>query len=287
MNNRTAIRSPSKENISQREVNDTYRSHYQSIWISDIHLGFKDCKSEYLINFLQSTESNTLYLVGDIIDLWSMKKNFYWSDSHYQVLQEIQKKVEQGTKVIYIPGNHDITLRNYINKTIMGVEVHQHFIHRSSNGKRYLIMHGDEFDHATRYNQLISIIGDSAYDFLLFLNRWTNRFRTITGNNYWSLASWLKIKVSKAREAIESFENAAIHEARKHGVDGIICGHIHHPVIKQDKNITYVNDGDWVENCTALVENNLGDINLIHWSSLKKHTNQIIDKPKQFKANKL
>lgn len=259
-----------KEELPKKNNGKPPKQFYQTIWISDVHLGFKDCKAKFLKNFLQSSHCETLYLVGDIIDLWSMKKQFFWADSHYQVLKEFQKKIEQGTKVIYIPGNHDNTLREYISSTIMGIEIHENYIHRAKDGKRYLLMHGDEFDHATRYNQLISLIGDKAYDLLLFLNRLNYVIRRLTGNHYWSLASWLKNRVHKAREAILAFENAAIHEARRQGVDGIICGHIHQPEIRIENNITYCNDGDWVENCTALVENTEGHIELIHWSDISK-----------------
>ncbi|WP_405600314.1 MULTISPECIES: UDP-2,3-diacylglucosamine diphosphatase [unclassified Pseudoalteromonas] len=242
------------------------KPHYPAIWISDVHLGYKDCKADYLLDFLNSVESDTLYLVGDIIDLWSMKRQFYWHPSHYQVLSCIQQKAASGTRVIYIPGNHDETFRNYIDQTLFGIEVHQQFIHTTKANKRFLLVHGDDFDSATRYNKFISIVGDVGYDFLLFLNRWTNRIRKVFGGNYYSLAAWIKTRVHKAREAITAFEDAAIHEAKKQNVDGIICGHIHHPKIKVDDGIVYCNDGDWIESCTALVEQQDGRIELLHWS---------------------
>ena len=242
------------------------KQHYPAIWISDVHLGYKDCKADYLLDFLNSVESDTLYLVGDIIDLWSMKRQFYWHSSHYEVLNCIQTKAASGTRVIYIPGNHDEAFRNYINQTLFGVEIHQQFIHTTKANKRFLLIHGDDFDSATRYNKLVSIAGDAGYDFLLFLNRWTNRIRKIFGGNYYSLASWVKARVHKDREAISVFEDAAVHEAKKQNVDGIICGHIHHPKIKVDDGIMYCNDGDWIESCTALVEQQDGKIELLHWS---------------------
>lgn len=246
------------------------KTHYPAVFISDTHLGYKDCKADYLLDFLAHTSCDVLYLVGDIVDLWSMKRHFYWHTSHYQVLEVIQKMAKNGTRVIYIPGNHDETFRRYDSELLMGVEVHRQFIHTTSCNKRFLLLHGDDFDSATRYSKLISIVGDAAYDFLLFLNRWTNRFRRLVGRNYWSLAAWLKARVHKAREAIEAFENAAIHEAKKQEVDGIICGHIHHPKIKVVDGIVYCNDGDWIENCTALVENTDGRIELLHWSDTQK-----------------
>ncbi|MBQ4835562.1 MULTISPECIES: UDP-2,3-diacylglucosamine diphosphatase [Pseudoalteromonas] len=251
------------------------QTYYPSIWISDVHLGYKDCKADYLLDFLNCTRCDTLYLVGDIVDLWSLKRQFYWHPSHYQVLECIQKKAESGTRVIYIPGNHDETFRNYVDMTLFNVEVHHTYIHTTSAGKRFLLLHGDDFDSATRYNKLISIIGDQAYDFLLFLNRWTNRVRKLYGGHYWSLASWLKNRVHKARAAIAAFEQAAVHEAKKQGMDGIICGHIHQPRINVTDGIVYCNDGDWIENCTALVENEQGRIELLHWSDIQKVLNVV------------
>ncbi|MBQ4879414.1 UDP-2,3-diacylglucosamine diphosphatase [Pseudoalteromonas luteoviolacea] len=251
------------------------QTYYPSIWISDVHLGYKDCKAEFLLDFLNCTRCDTLYLVGDIVDLWSLKRQFYWHPSHYQVLECIQKKAESGTRVIYIPGNHDETFRNYVDMTLFNVEVHHTYVHTTSAGKRFLLLHGDDFDSATRYNKLISIIGDQAYDFLLFLNRWTNRVRKLYGGHYWSLASWLKNRVHKARAAIAAFEQAAVHEAKKQGMDGIICGHIHQPRINVTDGIVYCNDGDWIENCTALVENEQGRIELLHWSDIQTVLNVV------------
>jgi len=249
------------------------KTHYPAVWISDVHLGYKDCQAQYLLDFLNAIECDVLYLVGDIVDLWSMKRQFFWHPSHYAVLALIQQKAKDGTRVIYIPGNHDETFRHYANDSLFGIEVHKQYIHTTKANKRFLLLHGDDFDSATRYNKLISIAGDAGYDFLLFLNRWTNRIRRLFGGNYWSLASWIKARVHKAREAIDAFEKAAIHEAKKQAVDGIICGHIHHPAVKVVDGILYCNDGDWIENCTALVENSSGRIELLHWSETKKVIN--------------
>ena len=246
------------------------KTHYPAVWISDVHLGYKDCQAQYLLDFLNAIECDVLYLVGDIVDLWSMKRQFFWHPSHYDVLALIQQKSKEGTRVIYIPGNHDETFRHYANESLFGIEVHKQYIHTTKANKRFLLLHGDDFDSATRYNKLISIAGDAGYDLLLFLNRWTNRIRRLFGGNYWSLASWIKARVHKAREAIDAFEKAAIHEAKKQAVDGIICGHIHHPAVKVVDGILYCNDGDWIENCTALVENSSGRIELLHWSETQK-----------------
>ena len=246
------------------------KTHYPAVWISDVHLGYKDCQAQYLLDFLNAIECDVLYLVGDIVDLWSMKRQFFWHPSHYDVLALIQQKAKDGTRVIYIPGNHDETFRQYADESLFGIEVHQQYIHTTKANKGFLLLHGDDFDSATRYNKLISIAGDAGYDLLLFLNRWTNRIRRLFGGHYWSLASWIKARVHKARAAIDAFEKAAIHEAKKQGVDGIICGHIHHPAVKVVDGILYCNDGDWIENCTALVENDCGRIELLHWSETQK-----------------
>lgn len=246
------------------------KTHYPAVWISDVHLGYKDCQAQYLLDFLNAIECDVLYLVGDIVDLWSMKRQFFWHPSHYDVLALIQQKAKEGTRVIYIPGNHDETFRHYANESLFGIEVHKQYIHTTKANKRFLLLHGDDLDSATRYNKLISIAGDAGYDLLLFLNRWTNRIRRLFGGNYWSLASWIKARVNKAREAIDAFEKAAIHEAKKQAVDGIICGHIHHPAVKVVDGILYCNDGDWIESCTALVENSSGRIELLHWSETQK-----------------
>ncbi len=246
------------------------KTHYPAVWISDVHLGYKDCQAQYLLDFLNAIECDVLYLVGDIVDLWSMKRQFLWHPIPYDFLALIQQKAKDGTRVIYIPGNHDETFRQYADESLFGIEVHQQYIHTTKANKRFLLLHGDDFDSATRYNKLISIAGDAGYDLLLFLNRWTNRIRRLFGGHYWSLASWIKARVHKAREAIDAFEKAAIHEAKKQGVDGIICGHIHHPAVKVVDGILYCNDGDWIENCTALVENDCGRIELLHWSETQK-----------------
>ncbi|CCQ11893.1 Ser/Thr protein phosphatase family protein,UDP-2,3-diacylglucosamine hydrolase [Pseudoalteromonas luteoviolacea B = ATCC 29581] len=244
--------------------------YYPTIWISDIHLGYKDCKAEFLLDFLSNTHCDTLYLVGDIVDLWSLKRQFFWHSSHYKVLETLQQKVSQGTNVIYIPGNHDETFRRYVGQSLMGIEVAHSYIHTTQQGKRLLLVHGDDFDSVTRYNWFVSWLGDQGYDLLLFLNRWSNRIRRFFGGRYWSLASWLKKRVHKAVSAIDAFERAAIREAKRQGVDGIVCGHIHQPNIRIQDGIIYCNDGDWIENCTALVEHQGGQLALVHWSDVRK-----------------
>lgn len=238
-------------------------STYRAVWISDTHLGSRDCKAELLLGFIRSLRCDTLYLLGDIVDLWAMKRQVYWPDSHQRVLDAILDLSRQGTRVIFIPGNHDMPLRNYAHEHLFGVEIYQRFVHQTADGKRLLLLHGDEFDAATRYNRLYHLIGDAAYDLLLWLNHWSHLWRRLRGKPYWSLAGWLKGHVGKARDAIAAFEEAAAAAAREYPADGIVCGHIHQPKLRCIDDTLYFNDGDWVENCTALAEDMQGRISLL------------------------
>jgi len=240
---------------------------YRTIWLSDIHLGYKGCKADYLLDFLRSTECEYLFLVGDIIDIWSLKKRgLFWPQSHNNVIRTILGKAKHGTKVIYIPGNHDELLREYTGLAFGNVEIHQDYIHQIADGRRLLMMHGDEFDSVIRYSRLIGYLGDTAYDFLLRLNRLVNYFRRHFGFPYWSIAAYLKHKVKNAVNAISNFEQAVAHEAHRRGVDGLVCGHIHHAEISVINGVLYCNDGDWVESCTAMVETIQGELEILHWS---------------------
>lgn len=243
---------------------DKFTAH--AVWISDIHLGYKDCKAEYLLSFLDRLECDTLYLVGDIIDVWSLSRRFYWPIAHNKVISKIMKMAKKKCRVIYIPGNHDVNFREFVGEKFGAVEVHKQFIHKTKDGRRMLVMHGDELDNVIRFSRINRIVGDSAYDFLLFLNRWTNFIRKHLGYGYWSLAKYLKVRVKKAKSAITQFEDAAIDMAKKQGLDGVICGHIHHPHIKEKDGILYCNDGDWIENCTFMIETENGRLEIMHWS---------------------
>ena len=246
--------------------------HYRTLWISDTHLGCRDCKADLLLEFLMENHADTLYLLGDIVDLWALKRQVYWPESHQRVIDIIVKKAREGTRVVYIPGNHDFPLRNYANAHLFSIQVAKRFIHMTADGKRLLLIHGDEFDAATRFNHLNRWIGDFSYDFLLWLNRISNIFRRLTGRPYWSLAGWLKQRVGKVRTAITAYESAAIDCARQYPADGIICGHIHQPAMRQQNGILYINDGDWVENCTACAETETGELLLIHWPTERTAT---------------
>lgn len=236
-----------------------------SIFISDTHLGFPGCSAEYLCDFLQQIRCKNLYLVGDIVDFWYLRKKRYWPASHGRVLQLILEKAEQGTRVIMVPGNHDETLRQYNGLTIGAIEVNDHVIHESPDGRRILVLHGDQFDSVVRCSPLLAVIGSNLYGMLLKLNTWINAARRRMGKDYWSLAAYLKHKVKNAVQYIGRFEEAVVKAASQEQVDGVICGHIHRAEITRMKNITYMNCGDWVESCTALVEHHDGRIELLQW----------------------
>ncbi|UTV30759.1 UDP-2,3-diacylglucosamine diphosphatase [Photobacterium atrarenae] len=244
--------------------------HYNTIWLSDIHLGFRDCKAEYLLDLLSNTRCDTLYLVGDIIDIWAMNRSFHWPQSHQEVLKKLIEIASGETRVIYIPGNHDYQLREIIGSILLNVEIQSRQVHTTAAGKQFLITHGDEFDHAVMCSNLLKTIGDASYYQLLRLNRAINRLRKCFGLPYWSLAYYVKNRVGNARKAIEHYEEAAAKEAAKLELDGIICGHLHQPELRAINGVLYCNDGDWVESCTALVEHQEGRLELVHWADLKQ-----------------
>lgn len=241
---------------------------YQAIFLSDIHLGYKDCKADYLIDFLNKNQAKTIYLIGDIVDIWSLKKHFYWPESHNKVLHKLIALSQNGTEIIYIPGNHDEDLKSYWGGQFNNIKVRQRYQHTTQTGKKLLLLHGDDFDGEVCLSRFYAKLGDTLYDFLLFLNRHFNRFRRRFGYHYWSLAAHIKAKVPKAQEAIARYKKAAIKEVKKLGFDGIVCGHIHHPEIAEIDGLLYCNDGDWIESCTAMVETLSGDLKLVHWSDL-------------------
>ena len=245
---------------------DTATAKYRAIWISDIHLGTKGCQATKLLDFLKKNDSEYLYLVGDIIDGWRLKKNWYWPQEHNDVVQKILRKVRKGTKVTYVPGNHDEFAREYVDHHFGGVKVEEKVIHETAAGRRLLILHGDEFDVVVRYAKWLAILGDGAYTILLVLNNWLNRIRERLGYPYWSLSAYLKLKVKNAVQFIAEYETAIAKAAAQEGVDGVVCGHIHHAEMREIDGILYCNDGDWVESCSALVEHYDGRLELIHWA---------------------
>ncbi|PKL96379.1 MAG: UDP-2,3-diacylglucosamine hydrolase [Gammaproteobacteria bacterium HGW-Gammaproteobacteria-8] len=239
------------------------KRHVRTIWISDVHLGFPGCSAEYLLEFIRDMRCETLYLVGDIIDFWSLKKKRYWPQAHNNVVRSILGKAKHDTRVIYVPGNHDEVMRDYDGLTLGNVEIRNSVIHETIDGRRLLVMHGDQFDSAVVNSKFIGLIGSAAYDFLLRLNRYVNWCREKLGREYWSLAAAVKHKVKKAVKYISNFEGAVLHEARRQNVDGLVCGHIHRAELTRLDGITYMNCGDWVESCTALIEHHDGTLELL------------------------
>lgn len=242
--------------------------NYKTIFISDIHLGSKACQAELLLDFLKHNDSEKLYLVGDIVDGWRLKRKWYWPQSHNDVVQKILRKARKGTEIIYVPGNHDEGLRRYIGTHFGGIEVRPTDIYEAVNGDKYLVLHGDSFDNVMLYARWLASIGDHAYDLVLRLNTVFNGLRRLMGLRYWSLSSYLKIKVKNAVQFISEFERVLANEAQKAGVQGVICGHIHHAEMKQYGDIIYMNDGDWVESCSALVEHFDGTWEIIFWADI-------------------
>lgn len=242
----------------------------RSIWISDTHLGSRGCQAELLLDFLRTMQSDYLYLVGDIIDCWSLKRNFYWPQLHNNVLRTILGKAKHETKVVYVPGNHDDLFRDFCGSIFGNVEIHRECVHTTADGRRLLILHGDEFDSIIKHGRWLTPIGNRAYNILLHLNVCTNFFRKLFKFPYWSLAAHLKHKVKNAVQYITNFENALTDMAANRNVDGVVCGHIHHAKIEQVNGILYCNDGDWVESCTALVELHDRNLHLLEWTEQQK-----------------
>jgi UDP-2,3-diacylglucosamine pyrophosphatase LpxH len=238
----------------------------RTIFLSDIHLGTRACQAGRLLDFLRDYESQTLYLVGDIVDFWAMSRGIHWSSAQNTVVQKFLKRARHGARVVLIPGNHDEALREYVGSRFGDVHVSEEVIHTAADGRRYLLVHGDEFDQVTRYHRWLAVLGDRTYGFLVRLNvviAWARRSLRIAG--YWSLAGYAKRKVKTAVSFIYDFEDAVAHSARQRGVDGVICGHIHAATIRDIDGIRYVNCGDWVDSCTAIVEHQDGRLELIEW----------------------
>jgi UDP-2,3-diacylglucosamine pyrophosphatase LpxH len=244
--------------------------HYRAVFISDVHLGTRGCQAELLLDFIRSVECDTLYLIGDIIDGWKLKSGWYWPQAHNDVVQKVLRMARKGVKVIYVPGNHDERGRDYCGVHFGGVVVARDWIHEAADGKRYLVTHGDEFDGVIAHARWLAFLGDWSYRALLALNTHWNHLRRRLGLGYWSLSAYLKGKVKNALQFIENFEQAVADEARRRGVDGVICGHIHKAEMRDIDGILYVNDGDWVESCTAVVEHPDGRLEILEWAKIRK-----------------
>lgn len=240
--------------------------HFRTIWISDVHLGTRGCQANYLLDFLRTHESDTLYLVGDIVDGWHLKKGWYWPQTHNDVVQKILRKGRKGTRVIFIPGNHDESVRQFIGLNFGDIEVQEDAIHTLANGKRLWVTHGDLFDGVMQHARWLAYVGDNAYSLVLYLNRWFNAIRIKLGFPYWSLSQYLKHQVKNAVNFISAFEHVMTEEAKHRQCDGVVCGHIHKAEIRDINGVLYCNDGDWVESLTALTEDFEGNLQVIHWN---------------------
>ncbi|MCP1288998.1 MULTISPECIES: UDP-2,3-diacylglucosamine diphosphatase [Chromobacterium] len=240
----------------------------RAIWISDVHLGTSGCRADHLLDFLRCHESEYLYLVGDIVDGWQLKKSWYWKQSHNDVVQKVLRKARKGTKVIYVPGNHDEAARQYAGLDFGGIAIRQEAEHRTADGKRLLILHGDEFDGVIQYAKWLAYVGDTLYTLILELNRGFNWARLKLGLPYWSLSQYLKHKVKNAVNFISNFETILAGEARRRGYDGVICGHIHKAEVRDIDGILYGNSGDWVESLSALVEHADGRLEVLYWTQM-------------------
>ncbi|WP_434547619.1 UDP-2,3-diacylglucosamine diphosphatase [Paracandidimonas soli] len=241
-------------------------TRYRAIWISDFHLGTAGCKAEQLLDFLKRHDADTIYLVGDIVDGWRLRKRWTWPQSHNDVVQKLLYKVRKGTRVVYVPGNHDEFARQYKNHVFGGIEVCLETEHTTADGKRLWITHGDQFDGVIQYAKWLAYLGDQLYTLVLALNHWLNRLRNRLGMRYWSLSQYLKYKVKDAVAFITAFEQVLINEARRKGYDGVVCGHIHKAELREVDGILYCNDGDWVESLTALVERSDGSLAIVDWA---------------------
>ncbi|MEO1969012.1 MAG: UDP-2,3-diacylglucosamine diphosphatase [Sphingomonadaceae bacterium] len=241
------------------------RRRYRTIWISDVHLGTKGCNAEMLIDFLDHTDSETMYLVGDIIDGWRLKKKVFWPVSHNDIVWRILKRARRGTRVVYIPGNHDEIVRQFAGMNFGGVEISRAAVHTTADDRRLLVLHGDEFDTVMLAHRWLAFVGDALYEFMMRLNGVVNRVRKTFDLPYWSLSKAAKHKVKNAVEFISKYEELVARAAAERGVDGVVCGHIHTAEIRTFDGIEYYNDGDWVEGCNALVEHFDGRMELLHW----------------------
>ncbi|MEN9721829.1 MAG: UDP-2,3-diacylglucosamine hydrolase [Pseudomonadota bacterium] len=242
------------------------KTHFRSIFISDLHLGTPGCQADALLSFLKTYTCDNLYLVGDIVDGWQLKRKWYWPQSHNDVVQKLLRKARKGCRVVFVPGNHDEFGRHFLNHSFGGIEIKEEAVHITADGRKLWVIHGDYFDGVIQCAKWLAYVGDNLYELTLKLNRYLNQLRARLGLPYWSLSAYLKLKVKKAVNFISDFEVAVANEARKRGYQGAICGHIHHAEIRDIDGILYCNDGDWVESCSALIEHADGRLEIIKFN---------------------
>ena len=269
--------SPERDAVGPR---DGASMRVRSVWISDLHLGTPGCRADALLDFLEHVDCDHLFLVGDIIDGWQLRRSWYWPQAHNDVVQKLLRKARKGTRVVFIPGNHDEFARRYVEHHSGGIEVAEDWIHLTADGRRLWVTHGDLFDGVIQCADWLARVGDSLYEFTLRLNRHLNSLRARLGLPYWSLSKYLKRKVKRAVSYVGDFEGAVAREARWRGVDGVVCGHIHRAEMRMIDGVLYCNDGDWVESLTALVEHADGQLAVVDWSKRgSTHFTGTIDPP--------
>ncbi len=256
----TAADTPADDDATERKL------RVRTAWVSDIHLGTPGCQAQALLDFLRRVDCETLYLVGDIIDGWQLRRSWYWPQAHNDVVQKLLRKARKGTRVIFVPGNHDEFARKYLGHSFGGIEVVPEAVHLTADGRRLWVVHGDHFDGVIQCAKWLAYLGDSAYEFILRVNRHFNSLRARMGLPYWSLSKYLKLKVKRAVSYVGDFEAAVAREAAARGLQGVVCGHIHHAEMRSIDGVLYCNDGDWVESLTALVEHPCGRLEIVDWS---------------------
>ena len=244
---------------------DGHRQRYRAVFISDLHLGTPGCQAKALLEFLKSHRSDYLYLVGDIVDGWQLRRRWFWPQAHNDVVQKLLRSARKGCHVVYVPGNHDEFARQFVNHRFGDIEVVEETVHTTADGRQLWIIHGDYFDGVVQCAKWLAYLGDNLYEFTLKLNRHLNNLRGRLGLPYWSLSAYLKHKVKKALNYVTDFEAAVAHEARRRGHQGVVCGHIHRAEMRDIGGVLYCNDGDWVESRTALVEHHDGRLELVQW----------------------
>jgi UDP-2,3-diacylglucosamine pyrophosphatase LpxH len=244
---------------------DPSAPRYRAVFVSDIHLGTPGCQAGPLLEFLKSHPSDQLYLVGDIVDGWQLKRRWFWPQAHNDVIQKLLRRARKGCRVVFVPGNHDEFARAFAGHAFGGIEVVNEAVHETADGRRLWILHGDRFDGVVQCARWLAVLGDNLYEFTLRLNRYLNHWRGRLGLPYWSLSAYLKQKVKKALNYVTDFERAVAQEARRLGHHGVVCGHIHRAEMRMIDGVLYCNDGDWVESRTALLEHHDGLLELVHW----------------------
>ncbi len=261
---------------AQHDADDSSGQRVRTIFISDIHLGTAGCQAGPLLDFLKAYPSDNLYLVGDIVDGWQLRRRWFWPQSHNDVVQKLLRRARKGCRVIFVPGNHDEFARGFVGHQFGGIEVRQDAVHTTADGRTLWVTHGDYFDGVIQCAKWLAYLGDNAYEFTLRLNRHLNSLRARLGLPYWSLSAYLKQRVKTALNYVMDFEMAVAHEARSRGHDGVVCGHIHRAEMREIQGTLYCNDGDWVESRTALVEHFDGRLELLHWDTLCAAQEQVL-----------